>query len=79
MNQRELVLLPVLLLSKHFRKQRASRGTTTLRFLLIARRFSLIFSIYGQHTVIRRASVFRSRCFVLLTQQVRSKHVRTTP
>ena len=44
--------------------------TTALRFLLITRRFSLIISIYGQQCtrVTRRASVFRPRCFVLLSQ-----------
>ena len=29
---------------------------------------SLIFSIYGQHTVTRHISVFRLQCFVLFTQ-----------
>jgi hypothetical protein len=42
-----------------FRRQRASRGTTTPRFLLITRRFSLIVSIYGPPLVIRLTSVFR--------------------
>ena len=42
-----------------FRTQRASRGTTALRFLLITRRCSLIVSIYGPSLVIRLTFVFR--------------------
>ena len=67
------LLRPAVLRTKNiFRRQRASRGTTALRFLLITRRFSLIFSIYGQHTVTRRISVFRPRCFVLFSQHLRT-------
>ena len=42
-----------------FRTQRACRGTTALRFLLITRHFSLIVSIYGPSLVIRLTFVFR--------------------